>query len=218
MKDKELKNMPLFAEIGEDTLKTLFSTHQIVESSYHKSATVHPRGELCSTVDIVLSGKLIAYSLAQNGSESMVFEFISGDIIGANLLFGNNNRYPLNIYCATDCDLLHITKEAVSQLLHDYNFTMQYIKSLSRNSQGMNLKLAMFTQKSLKENILDYLVALSAEQHSDTVTLPLSKKQLADYFGVQRPSLFRELKRLSDEKCIVINNRVIEIHRDKHLP
>jgi len=69
----------------------------------------------------------------------------------------------------------------------------------------------MYTQKSLRENLMDYLVVLSAQQKSNQVTLPVTKKQLADYFGVQRPSLFRELKRMKDESLIKIENKEITI-------
>lgn len=90
---------------------------------------------------------------------------------------------------------------------------MRYIKSLSQNSQGMNRKIAMFTQKSLRENILDYLAVQTVRQQSATITLPVTKKQLADYFGVQRPSLFREFKKLVDEQIITIDNRTITINK-----
>jgi hypothetical protein len=50
---------------------------------------------------IVLSGNLIAYSLASNGSETIVFKFCEGSIIGANLLFGSKIDIQLNIYCTS---------------------------------------------------------------------------------------------------------------------
>ncbi|MDD3253809.1 MAG: helix-turn-helix domain-containing protein [Lachnospiraceae bacterium] len=36
---------------------------------------------------------------------------------------------------------------------------------------------------------------------------------MADYLGVQRPSLFRELKKLKEEGIIEINNRTITIKK-----
>ncbi|MPN31786.1 hypothetical protein SDC9_179261 [bioreactor metagenome] len=90
---------------------------------------------------------------------------------------------------------------------------MQYIKSLSLNSQGMNRKITMLTQKTLRENILEYLKQQTILQNSATVLLPISKKELADYLGVQRPSLFRELKNLKEEGLIEINNRSVRIVR-----
>ncbi len=213
MEIEELKSVPLFIDIDNDILYLLLKKQQIFESYYIKNTTVHEHGKYCITFDVVLTGSLVAYSLSQNGSETVVFEFSNGSIIGANLLFGDNNTYPLNIYCLTDCHLLHITKAAAFELLKNHNFVMQYIKSLSHNSQGMNQKIAMFTRKSLRENIIDFFIAQSAQQQSSTITLPTTKKQLADYFGVQRPSLFRELKKLADEGIIIIDNRKITINK-----
>lgn len=60
---------------------------------YNKNETIYNQGDICSSMDIVLSGCLVAYSLSQNGSESVVFEFRKNSVIGANLLFGNANAY-----------------------------------------------------------------------------------------------------------------------------
>ncbi|WP_101910312.1 helix-turn-helix domain-containing protein [Marasmitruncus massiliensis] len=58
---------------------------------------------------------------------------------------------------------------------------------------------------------MDYFLALSTQQKSKSVLLPVTKKQLANYFGVQRPSFFRELKRMKDEGLIDITNKRIPI-------
>lgn len=208
----ELKKIPLLTEVDEKVLSSLIKERKIYEKRYNKNTTIHSRGKDCTALDIVLEGNLIAYSLAQNGSENIMFEFGRESIIAANLLFGDNNHYPFNIYSVTDCRLLHLEKSAVCKLISHYDFALKYIQSLSQNSQGMNRKIAMFSQKSLRKNVLDYLTALSIEQKSDTVLLPLTKKQLADYFGVQRPSLFRILKELKDEGLISISNREITIN------
>lgn len=43
----------------------------------------------------------------------------------------------------------------------------------------------------------------------------MSKKQLADYLGVQRPSLFRELKKMQDEGLIFVLNKEIQLIYNK---
>ena len=208
---KEIQNIPLFSKMDIAVLDGYFAENQVFVRHYSKGETVHHQHETCSALDVVLSGNLVAYSLSENGSAITMFEFGIGSIIGANLLFGGNNTYPLNIYSVTNCDLLHITQNAVMEFLHDYHFVMQYIKSLSMNSQGMNRKITMLTQKTLRENIMDYLKQQSILQDSSKIVLPFSKKELADYLGVQRPSLFRELKKLKDEGIIEIDNRTIRL-------
>lgn len=209
---ESLKNLPLFNEVNLSLLDKLVSNSEIIKRSYNKGSTIHEQHTECYGIDIVSTGKLISYSLSSGGSETFIFEFSENSIIGANLLFGKENKYPMNIYCTSDCILFHVSKSAVIKLLREYSFVMQFIKSLSLNSQGMNKKIAMYTQKSLRENLVDYFTVLSEVQKSKTIILPISKKQLADHLGVQRPSLFRELKRMKDEGLLKIENRKITIY------
>lgn len=60
---------------------------------------------------------------------------------------------------------------------------------------------------------MNYLKQQTIIQKSSVILLPISKRQLADYLGVQRPSLFRELKKLKEEGIIEINNRTIAIKK-----
>ncbi|MCK9479257.1 MAG: Crp/Fnr family transcriptional regulator [Firmicutes bacterium] len=207
---RELKKLSLFSDVDLGLIKNLVSAKQIIKTSYIKGKTVHEQHAECLGLDVVVSGNLVAYSLAQNGSETIIFEFDKDNIIGGSLLFGEQNKYPMNIYCTADCVLFYISKSAVKQLLREYSFVIQFIKSLSLNSQGMNKKV-LYTQKTLRENLIDYFTMLSAEQKSKFIVLPVTKKQLADRFGVQRPSLFRELQRMKAENLIEVDNRRITL-------
>ncbi len=206
-----LKQIALLSDVDLELLEKHVNENHIYIRNYRKGDTLHSQNDACSTLDYVLSGSLVAYSLAESGSATNVFEFKKDRLIGANLLFGDDRKYPLSIYCLTDSTLIHISSEAVRDFFHCHGFVLKFVRSLSNNSQGMNQKIAMFTQKSLKENILDYLDQISIQQNSKMVKIPISKRQLADYFGVQRPSLFRALKSLKDEGSLKINNREIVI-------
>jgi len=207
-----IQTIPLFSLLSMDQIKSLISDNQLYLKSYSKGTTVYNQKDNCKTFDIVLSGSLVAYSLLENGSAMTMFEFTKGQMLGANLLFGDTNAYPFTIYCMSDAQLLHITKKAVSEFLRYYDFSMQFIGMLSLNSQKLNRKITMVTQKTLRENLLEYLRQQSILQHSNSIVLPISKKQLADYLGVQRPSLFRELKILKDEGIIDVYNRRIQLN------
>ena len=211
MEIDQLRRIPLLANSDSGILNWCIEEKQIFSLKYSKGSIVHRQRERCTTVDVVLSGGLVAYSLSENGSAVTLLEFKENGIVGANLMFGDNDTYPLNIYAVTACTLLHITKRAIVELLRGHDFVMQYIKSLSMNAQGMNRKIAMLTQKTLRENIMDYLRHQALLQGSADVHLPISKKELADYMGVQRPSLFRELNKMKAAGLIDVSNRIIHI-------
>lgn len=198
---------PLFTNVTQDSLTEL----EFSKKHFKKGSTLYEQGTLCNGLDMVIDGTLVAYALADNGSETRVFQFEKGSVIGANLLFGDANHYPLNLYTLTDCTLIHVTKSQVTHLLKDPEFVLNFVRHLSMNAQNLNKRLAMYHQKSLRENLTDYLLALSCDQKSSQILLPISKKQLADYLGVQRPSLFRTLKQLEDEGWILSQNRRITL-------
>lgn len=206
-----LKKLPLLYQVDEELLKVCLGKYLIEKKSYKRGVTIYEQGKVCETLDVVVTGELHAYSLGDNGSAITIFEFAKGSMIGANLLFGSHHEYPFNIYCLADCEVIHIHKKGVEKLLRDYSFVMTYIRSLSMNSQGMNRKIKMLTERTLRENIMEYLDQQSKIQNTKSVILPMSKKALADYLGVQRPSLFRELKKLKEEGIIKVSNKIIEL-------
>jgi Mn-dependent DtxR family transcriptional regulator len=71
--------------------------------------------------------------------------------------------------------------------------------------------LLLFSRRNLRKNILDYLKQQVILQGSNRVHLPISKKEWADSLGVQRPSLFRELKKMREEGLIGVENRIITV-------
>lgn len=207
----QIKDIPLLSSIDDAILDRLLAENRLYVRQYAKGTTVHQHQDTCTALDVVLAGSLVAYSLTENGCATTLFEFGKNSIIGANLLFGDQHVYPLNIYSKSFCTLLHISYDAVLALLHDYDFVIQYVKSLSLNSQGMNRKMTIFMQKTLRENLIDYLKQQAIIQKTSDFVLPISKKELADLMGVQRPSLFRELKKLKDDMIIEIDNRGIRL-------
>ena len=211
MEIEQLKRIAMLSDADPEVLRQYLADNHIYSREYAKGATVHRQHDRCVALDMVMSGELVAYSLAENGSAVTLFEFKEGGIIGANLLFADSGTYPLNIYTVTPCTLLHMSKEAVEALLHGHDITMQYIKSLSLNAQGMNRKITMLAQKTLRDNLLDYYRHQAIIQGTSCFRLPISKKELADYMGVQRPSLFRELKKMKSDGLIEISNRFIRL-------
>lgn len=213
--EKSKTALPLLGLLSAEQRTALERRGEIRHKVMHRNATLHEQGGLCESVEVVCTGRLAAYAAAENGCDRTVFEFRAGQVIGANLLFGAQPRYPMNIYCTEDCKLIRISRQAVLELLHDYAFTLAFVQELSANAQGLNQRVAMYHHRTLRENLLNYLRSLSAQAGSDSVVLPISKKQLADYLGVQRPSLFRELRELKQEGVLEIHNREIRLCAEK---
>lgn len=214
-KIKIIKELAFFKELKEETINILAKEATI--NKFQKNKTLYNQGEDCESIDVIIKGNLIAYYLSEKGSSTIICKFEKNRIIGGNILFNEDKKYPLNIYCQSSCTLLNIKRDTEKKLLNDYNFAFQFILFLSQNSNGLKQKIQMHTYKTLRENISSFLKKQSLIQNNQTIILPFSKKELANYFGVQRQSLFRELKKMKDENLIYIDNKRIKLLKKFYL-
>jgi DNA-binding FadR family transcriptional regulator len=64
-------------------------------------------------------------------------------------------------------------------------------------------------RKSLREKIITFLEEQILKQHSNTISLNMSKTNLAMIFGVERTSLSRELQKMKNESIIDFDRNTI---------
>jgi len=208
----KLKKHNFFVDFPLEQLKYYVHSNSIRFKQYKKGCTLHSECEPCLNLDIVILGKLSCYNLSADGNIITMFNFCENDVLGGNLLFSSRHYYPLNIYCETDCIVAHINKDVVSEfLIENQTFMFQFIKSISNNSLNVNKKMINFSRKNLRQDIIDFLRIQSTIQNSNIIKLDITKKQLADELGVQRPSLFRELKKMKSENLIDYDSKKIII-------
>jgi len=81
----------------------------------------------------------------------------------------------------------------------------------------LSRKLHFMSFRTIRQKIAMYLIEQSRKQESDTVELIKTKASLAEYFGVSRPSLERELTNMQQEGLIAAERRRITILRKTDL-
>ena len=93
----------------------------------------------------------------------------------------------------------HVFQEMLMRDIHSY-----YSKTLQ--------KLININQKHRHGRIAEALLYLSEEIYeSDSFTLSITKKELADMAGISTESSFRILKELHNQGCIQIAKKDVEI-------
>ncbi|MDU1853990.1 MAG: Crp/Fnr family transcriptional regulator, partial [Clostridium baratii] len=129
-----------------------------------------------------------------------------------SLLFGDKNSYPMDVVSKDSSTVLHINKAKVTSLLQDnQDFLVSLLKLLSNKAMLLSQKLRQVTSKSLKSMICEFLLSEYKKQNSLEIKLNMTKQALADRFGVQRPSLSRELIKMKNENIINFDRKTITI-------
>jgi len=84
------------------------------------------------------------------------------------------------------------------------------IKSLAKKNLILNQKVRILSQKSLRDRIFIYLRTLPKDKNG-YVRIPFTQTALAEYLGVNRSALSRELGRMQNEGLLVIDGKKIKI-------
>jgi CRP/FNR family transcriptional regulator, dissimilatory nitrate respiration regulator len=109
-----------------------------------------------------------------------------------------------------DALILHLERELVVDLIQKHrSFTESLLQAISDRTLILTDIINAISLNTIREQLLSYLRYESRIQQSNTVTLGISKKKLAEKLGVQRSSLGRELQKMRSDGLISYDRKTI---------
>jgi len=208
-----------FDRIGSSRLLEGLLEEQITEmldpakcsiKDYSKGQIIHLEEEACQFIDIILEGQVSVQKIDEDGNVMVINIFANGEAIGVNLIFSVRNQYPFHVIAVSQTAILHLSKASVLELCKSNQiFMIHLLESISDRSLTLTDKINSIAMKTLRQKILEFLDLEKIRQNSDIVRLPLTKKEMAEKFGVQRTSLSRELNKMRKENLISYNSKEI---------
>lgn len=193
-------------------LSNYLYNNMLLKKSYDKNEIIHIEGEECTQIEIIMQGEIVIERIGISGDLMTVNHFGKGDIIGANLIFSSTDRYPMTITAKKHTEVITVQKDVLFELCNSYpTFLMQFIKIISDLSVLIGTKMKNRISRTIRQSIITYLSKQSMLQNSYNIKLTMSKKSLAEMFGVSRTSLSRELQKMSGEGLINFDAKSIQI-------
>jgi len=150
-----------------------------------------------------LKGIVSVQSTDEKGNYISISDFTIGSELGGNLLFSHKNFYPMMVLAKTEVTLIHLKKDLVLSLCQsNTTFLSKFLHSISDKTLILTDKIKTLSLKSIRQCIIDFLMYESYVQKSNIIKLEVTKKDLAEKFGVQRSSLSRELNKMRKDGLI----------------
>lgn len=210
---KLLANTDLFKCFSEDELTNIFNNGNYYNiKTYNKDSIIHFQNEICKSMDIILIGNIVIQKIDSEGNVLTINNFSGGDVIGENLLFSTNNKYPMTITTKSNAVILHIKKDLILKLCQtNYSFLKIFLESLSNKALMLTDKITSLSMKTIRQSIIDFLLYEHHIQDSTKIKLNMTKKELAEKIGAQRTSLSRELNKMKNDGLIDFNSKFIYI-------
>ncbi|MEN6471172.1 MAG: Crp/Fnr family transcriptional regulator [Clostridiaceae bacterium] len=180
--------------------------------SYGKNNIVHFAGEVCSKLEIILSGKVAVEHIDESGKLVSIAEFYGNEILGGNLLFSKNPYYPMTITAKQSTVILEISMDRLFELFTDnHDFLRSYLEYVSDHATILGDRIKSYANKTIRERVMNYLEYERKKQNANRIQLNITKKAWAERIGVQRTSLSRELAKMKAEGLIRYDSKSVEL-------
>ena len=208
----EIFTIPLFRnftkEMQEEVLRRL--DYRIDE--YPKGEVIIRQGTVCKYLHLLLKGKMYVDVIDVSGNEVRVETIRAPRSFATPHIFAEKNLFPATFTVIEDVTLLRATKESVFALMNSMPLFLQNFLCVSTSCNKCTLtRLRVLTFRSIRTRFIYYLFD-HIKEGSDTVELDEHNwMQLAEYFGVTRPALSKEIKKLVKEGHITFAHRRVKI-------
>lgn len=202
---------PILKGVPTDTLLELFEKLQFQVKSYNKDEILAIQGEEVNRLMILLAGSARGEMTDFSGHIIKIEDVPAPKPLAGAFLFGNENKFPVDVVANEPVKVLVIYRGEFLKLLRmNETIQMNYLNLVGSKAQFLSKKIKFLSFKTIKGKIAHYLIGLKQDQNA-TIRIPSSQQELADLFGVARPSVARALGELENEGLIAAQNRSVKI-------
>lgn len=213
-----LSRSPLFSKMSNEEMESLFVAFRVDEVKFKKGEILAMQDEPVNRLIILIRGSVKAEMTDPSGKITKVEDIFSPYPIAILFLFGENNRFPVQATARESTDAIIIPKKSFLQMLSKSERLLKNYLDLSANyASRLSRKLYYMSFRTIRQRLAMYILDLSTKSESDTIMLDRSKASLAEYFGVTRPSVEREITNMQKDGFIQVDKKKITILRKKEL-
>jgi CRP-like cAMP-binding protein len=168
-------------------------------------------GEAISSVMIVLSGSVRGEMTDLAGKTIKIEDMHPPQALAAAFIYGREARYPVNVIANTDTELLIIDKSDFLTLINnDRRLLLNYLTAVCTRALFLSERLRFLSFRTIREKYAHYISSLPGAA-SGRVVIDRTQQELADYFGVTRPSLARAVAEMVSDGLISVERRYVRL-------
>ena len=213
-----LVNNPLFRGITPERLFADLEEISFHTRSYKKGEILAQQRAVCNRLVILTKGSVRGEMIDYSGRLIKVEDIAAPRAIAPLFLFGEENRYPVEVTANEPTEVIELPKSSVLSLFRKNEQFLENYMNLSANyARTLSDKLFFMSFKTIRQKLASYLLRLYKQQQQTHITLDRSQQELSDYFGVSRPSLARELAHMQEDGLLIADRKHITILQKEQL-
>jgi CRP/FNR family nitrogen fixation transcriptional regulator len=173
-----------------------------VAMNYEPNTEIYGEGEPAEYCYKVLHGAIRAYKLLNDGRRQISAFFLPGDLFG--LEAGDEHRFTAEaIVEANVCVIKRSAIEAAAA--RDPNLARKLWNDTARALDRAQEHMLLLGRKNAQERVATFLLEMAKrESVSESVELPMSRQDIADYLGLTIETVSRTLSQFEAKATIAL--------------
>jgi CRP/FNR family transcriptional regulator, dissimilatory nitrate respiration regulator len=212
-----LSESPLFKGLTEIHIEEILkeTPHRI--RKFKNDTLISQSGEQVSSLMLVICGVVKGEMVDYAGKVIKIEDIPAPGALASAFIFGSSNRFPVNVVAKSEVEILMIEKSDFLRLImRNDTVLVNFLNMISNRSQFLSEKIKFLNFKTIKSKLAHYLL-MKAGKERNTFVLDVTQGELADFFGVARPSIARTLGEIEGEGFIEAKAKSIRIKDKKGL-
>ena len=207
----QLSRAPLFKGISAEEIGIILSDVPYRIRNFMAGTLISQSGESVNSLMVVISGVVKGEMVDYAGRVIKIEDIPAPGALASAFMFGNRNRFPVNVIAVSEGELLLIDKQDFLRLLMKNGVILvNFLDMISNRSQFLSEKIKFLNFKTIKGKLAQFILQKAGKELS-SVSFDITQNDLADFFGVARPSVARALGEMEHEGYLEAKGKNIRI-------
>ena len=203
-----------FDNISEKNKNKLFIAFHTHIMTYNKGEDLSKMLIDTNSLGIIINGYVQVVKKNLNGTSLIIDELYEDDILSIKTIYVQDSEYEVLV--KEETKIVFFDLEQLQNFSeNEKGYYNQFIKNLflimNDKLNEKNERIQILTKKTIRNRLLEYFSIAKTKSGSNNIYLPFSFMALADYLGVDRSAMSRELSYLKEEGFIEIKGKRIKL-------
>jgi len=203
----DYSKIPLFENISEDELNQLLYCMKGYSKKFEKDSVIILEDEKVRFIGIILKGTVNMIKEDIWGNQTLLTYLEEGELIGDIFAVQKKSDSYVTFVASTKAEILFVP---AANIIHTCPRGCAFHQKLATNmfnllgqkSVRLMEKIEISSKGSLREKILSFLSMQAQKQNSRYIEVPMNRTKMADYLGVNRSAMTRELSNMQKDGLI----------------
>lgn len=210
----------LFSECSAEEIAQLCTVLHAMERHYAKGSFLIRAGDALPAFGLLLSGSVQVFMDDLDGNRILMADVSPGSTFAEAMACSGVAESPISAVAVQESSILWFYANLLMEPTFFADplcarFATNFIRTMATRSLRFNDRIQVLSKKSIREKLITFFSQQMHYQRSRQIVLSMDRSALADYLGVDRTALSRELSHMRKDNILSFHKNHFTIHHNQ---